>query len=915
MRSWQALVSRLRYLGRRARMDRELAREIRFHVDARSEELERAGVPAAAARARAAREFGSVARAAEGAREAWQFQWLANLQTDMRHAARGFRRSPVFAVTAVVCLALGIGLTTLIFSVVNAAFLRSLPYPAADRLVVLWFTRPNQPNQKFGTNTGAYFAIREHNHVFEQVGAGRFTNNTFNVADEASGSAGRERILAQWLSPDMIGVFGVNPAMGRWPNDEDTAAGVFSVTISHGLWQRIFGGAPDVIGKRLHANGWVTTIVGVMPPGFELLEPADLWIRQTDANLRTAVRSPTRIFTVIGRLKPGVTLAQAQAEMTGIATTVAREFPETHDGWTIRVEPLRDAYVGRLRLPLLLFQGAVLFVLLIASANVAGLQLAQAAARQRELAMRAALGSSRERLVRQLLAESAVLALAGGALGVGLAWGGLRLIAHLSPVGLARFGVITLDGTVLAFSLLLSAGSGLLFGLFPAIQISRTNAIEVLRESSRSTATRVHQRARGAFVVVQVALALVLLIGAGLAINSLTRLNIASAGFDPRRLTTFQVTFADVYRLSPTGSGGRPLGDGASGGLLVDVNQRIHLDTARIAERLSALPGVESVALAVTPPLGTEPVRIAFSEDGRPVASAEQQARSAEWYPIGPGYFRTLKVPLISGREFVPDDGETRPPVAIVNAAMAQQFWPGEDPIGKRIQMRVLFDAPREIVGVVGDVRQNRYQRQAQPQVYFPRVQLPRQMDMSLAQSAMVTTFVLRTGDQPSSLGPVLRSTVAGVNPTLAVSRIRTVEDYASAQLQDLRQYSLLLSIFGGISVALAIVGLFGVTAQAVSLRTNEIGIRRALGAGTGAVLRLIVGEAARLVGIGLVLGVGASLVLTRSTRSLLWGVASTDPMTYVVVAVALGIVALLACYLPARKALTIDPLKALRSE
>jgi putative ABC transport system permease protein len=246
---------------------------------------------------------------------------------------------------------------------------------------------------------------------------------------------------------------------------------------------------------------------------------------------------------------------------------------------------------------------------------------------------------------------------------------------------------------------------------------------------------------------------------------------------------------------------------------------------------------------------------------------------------------------------------------------MAQQFWPGEDPIGKRIQMRLLFDAPREIVGVVGDVRQNRYQPRAQPQMYFPRVQLPRQMDMTLAQAAMVTTFVMRTSGEPSTLGPVLRSTVAGVNPTLAVSRIRTVEDYASAQLQDLRQYSLLLSIFGGISVALAIVGLFGVTAQAVTLRTNEIGIRRALGAGTGSVLRLIVGEAARLVGIGLVLGVGASLVLTRSTQSLLWGVASTDLMTYVIVAVTLGIVALVACYLPARKALTIDPLRALRSE
>ena len=908
MPSWKAFVHRVRHFGRGAALDRELEAEIRFHVETRADELERTGLTPAAARSQAVREFGSRAAATEDARAAWQFAWLESLRADVRYALRGLRRSPAFTITAMTCLALGLGATSLIFSVVNAVLLAPLPYPDAERLVVLRFTRPNQPDQVFGTNTGAYFTIREQNHVFESVGAGRLTNNNFNVADDSSVVAGRDRVLAQWLSPDMIRLIGVQPRIGRWPGDQESFGRVFGIAISHGLWQRVFGGRADVVGRKLRVNGGVATVVGVMPSGFELLSPADFWIRQPDEDLRRANRSPNRIFTLIARLKPGVGLEQAQADMNGVAAAVAAEYPEQHTGWSIRVEPIRDAYVGSLRRPLLVFQGAVLFVLLIASANVAGLQMAQAAVRHRELAMRAALGSSRGRLARQLLTESVLLSLAGGVIGIGLASVGLRVLARFAVGGLARFGAISLDRDVAALTLLVSTATGLVFGVLPAIHISRTDLMEVLRDASRgATAGRARQTLRGAFLVLQVALALVLLVGAGLAINSLFRLSLVKTGFDPHGLLTVQVTSSQPYS---GGSGNTP-----AGGLLVDVNQRLHVETAQIVERLAALPGVEAAALTVTPPLGPEPRRVGFTRDSGAVAPSEQEAWTAEWYPTGPGYFRTIKAPLLRGREFGREDSDTANPVAVINQTMARQFWPNEDPIGQRIQMNVVFDTPREIVGIVSDVRQNRYQPNTPPQMYFPRVQFPKRMDMAVTLEAMVTTFLVRTDGDPSALVPSIRAAIADVNPTLAVAKIATVEAYGSAQLQDLQQFGMLLSIFGGVAIALAAVGLFGMTAHAVSQRAHEIGIRRALGAGAGAVLGLVLGQGVRLVVLGLAIGTLVAVALTRFIATLLWGVTATDPLTFLAVAAVLAATALAACYLPARRALKIDPLLALRSD
>jgi len=904
------IVRRLGHLGRTSQFERELDEEIRFHIEARAGELERSGLRRADAEAQARREFGSRARSNEDTRSAWQFRWIEEAGADLRYAVRSLRRSPAFALTAIACLALGIGANVLIFSLVDAVLLRSLSFPEPDRLVTIWFIPPNQSGQKAGTNALAYVTLRDHNRSFEYLGAARL-DAAFNVGDDSPGAAPPERIRAQWFTVDLVRGLGVNPVLGRWPNGRGEDSGV---VISYGLWQHLFGGATDVIGKQLRTDLTQTplAILDVTPAGFELLNPdAGLWVFQSDQNLRSgAYRSSNRIFTLIGRLKPGVTLDQAQADLNSLMPSLVQEMPDMNRGWSIRLEKLHDTYVGQIRKPLMIFQGAVFLVLLIACANVAGLQLAQASLRQKELSMRAALGSSRGRIIRQLLTESALLSVLGGGVGLALAWGGLRLFVNLSPGGFPRLGAIGLNPTVLGSTLLLCLISGVVFGTVPAIQISRPDLMDVLREAARgSTAGGTPEKLRGVFVVAQVSLALVLLVGAGLLVHSWLRLNMVQPGIDPRRLITFQVPFPrSLYNASGSST--------PAGGFQADLNPRIHLLSEQIRARLALVPGVESAALAVTPPLGGVPRRMDFQKEGQVVAPGQQDNWSAEWYPIGLDYFRTLRIPLLAGRDFRPEDKDTGAPVVMISSAMAQQYWPHENPVGQRIQMNLLYDPPREIVGVVGDVRQDRYQHDPQPQLYVPRAQLPLKMDLALSQAIMLTnTFIVRTKADPAQLASALRSAVAEVDRTQAVTNVRTVEEYAGGQLQDLREYVALLSVFGGISVALAVIGLFGMMAHAVSQRTNEIGIRMALGAPPATVLGLMLRQGLVVTAAGLVIGLGASLILTRVIQSFLWGVTATDPLTFALVGCGLAVIALLACYLPARRALHIDPVIALRSE
>ncbi len=833
-----------------------------------------------------------------------EFHWLEGLLVDLRYAARNFRRSPAFALTALGCLALGIGANILIFSLVNSILVRSLPYPGADQLAMVRFTPPSQPDQRLGTNSGTYFFLREHNRVFQSMGALRITG--FSVATEG-GESGRQWIQGGWVSPGLTETMGVQPFMGRWFARSDNQ---FTIVISYGLWQRLYGGSHDVLGKKLFIDTTPATIAGVMPRGYQTMNPdIDLWRLQPDENLANALRSPNRVFNLFGRLKAGVAPERAQLELAALAGPLSEEY-EMNRGWGIKLDTLRDAYVGHLRQPLLVLQGAVLILLFIACANVAGLLLAQANARQRELAMRAALGSSRWRVVRQLLTESVVLSLGGGVLGIALGWAGLHVFTALAPALLTGSGQVEMSWAVFAFGVLLSLATAVIFGVIPALQISRPDLMEVLRESSRgSTAGGARQRLRGLFVMAQVALSLVLLIGAGLLAHSLLRLSAVQLGLDPHGLVTFQIPFSrTLYRNA--GAINTP-----SGGMMVEMSAKLNQLTEQVRDRLVALPGVESATIATTPPLGGPARRFNFHRQGQNLNEAEQGASSAEWYPVSSGYFQTLKIPVIRGREFTKEDSETGRPVAIINATMAQRFFPNEDPLGKQFTSELLFDQPREIVGVVGDVRQDRYQYVPQAQMYVPRAQLPPKMDMTLSFDILVATFVIRTNSDPSVLAPAFRKAAADVDRNQAINNVLTVEQYASGQLQDLKHYAILLSIFGGVSALLSFVGLFGVMAHAVSQRTNEIGIRVALGATSGRVMRLIVRQGLSLVAAGMIGGMVASTAITQVIERYLWGVTATDPATFVAVMVVMALIALAACYIPARRALRIDPMIALRWE
>jgi len=885
---------------------REIDEEMRLHLDLLAEEYAHDGMTAEEASRKARRRFGNTLLMRERGLDVRGAGLLGDLIRDLAYGLRVLRRNPWFTAVAVLTLAIAIGANTVIFSLVNSLLLRALPYPNADRLVVIWSTPRNHPEQKFPGTSGAYVLLRDNSRLFEAIGAARLYE-AFTVAENSNG-ANWERVQAQWFTQEMAAVLGTRPMLGRWPNDGDDINDLF-IVISYGLWQRKFAGSPDVLGKKVLLDLGVATVTGVMPPGFEVLNPdAEIWIRQTVTLPHGPVpRSPNRIFTAIGRLKPSVTLEQAQSEANAIAMQLVEQLPEVQRGWDMKVESLQDVYVGRIRKSLLIFQGAVLFVLVIACANVAGLLLAQGVARRKELAIRSAIGSNRWRIVRQLMVETVLLALMAGLVGLMFASAGLRAFIQFGPPDFPRLSEISMDVRVFGFALLVSLVTGFVFGLMPSMQVSRRDLMAALRETSRSaTLGSQRQRLRSVFVVLQISLAVVLLIGSGLMVRSLLLLNMAQVGFTPQGLVTLQIPFSrSVYY---KGAGNTP-----AGGLMVEFDSRLSKLTELIRDRLKGVPAVESVTVAITPPLGGMPRRITFGRENTPIAPSEHEAWTAEWYPVTPDYFETLKIPLMRGRTIGAGDTSSRRAVIVINSALARQFFPNDDPIGRRIQLDLLDDQPREIIGVAGDVLQNRYDISAQPQVYVPQDQLPWRMDLNIARQVLVKTFIIRTsGALPIA---AVQAAVREIDPTAAISSVRTVEEYAGAQLQDLRQSAALLTMFGTISALLCVIGIFGIMAHAVMQRRNEIGIRIALGASAANVLRLVLRHGLLLVTMGLGFGVAAALVITRVIQTFLWGITPTDPVTFMVVTVALAALALIACYVPARRALRIDPIIALRIE
>ena len=840
------------------------------------------------------------------------------MKTVLQDAVHGFRlllKKPGFMVIATLSLALGIGANTVIFSLINTTLLRPLGFPRADQLVVIWTVPLQHKDQRNTVNGSTYFHFRDKSRSFEALGV--FNGSIKNLGAEKDG-APAERLDEETFSPSMFRVIGVRPQLGRvFTEAEDQIDNDAPVVlISDRFWRRHFNGDRNVIGKTLVLDKTPTTIIGVMPPGFNFFDDeADLWGPQPIGHLQA--QSKQGFLVAVGRLKPAVSIRQAQAEADGLAAQLAAADPERNKGNGAQVQSLQEAAYGNFRSPLLILQGAVSFVLLIGCANVAGLLLARAASRRTEIAIRNALGANRWRTARQMLTENLPLSILGGVVGMFLSWAGLKAFAAAAPPNFPRLNEITLDVRVLGFTAVIVVLTGVIFGIFPALQASKADLVNSLKESGRGgTDTVVRQRLRSALVTLQIALSLVLLVGAGLMINSFVRVERQDLGSSPKGLISFDFRFPQGEAIKPV-SRYRGMG-------VWDVSPNTTATFQRLLERMQGLPGVVSAAAISEPPMVGGGISMPFLIEGRPTPPAttdsgpnsQDQGQSARYFAVTPGYFGTMKIPMLRGRDFTPQDNAAAPSVIAINQTLARRYFASEDPIGKRLTLDfVPNEQPRQIVAVVGDVIINRLQPKELSIVYVPYTQqTPKWMGPYWSDRAGMF-FILRTAGKPESIVPAMRRAVAEVDPNKPAGNIRTVEDYLDRQVQYLRLYILLLGIFGAVAAVLAAIGIYGVMAYSVAERTREIGIRVALGAGGREVLALVARQAAIVISIGLALGLAGSFALTRLLKSALVGVTATDSATYTAVSFALAAVAVLACLVPARRAIAVDPTIALRYE
>jgi putative ABC transport system permease protein len=804
---------------------------------------------------------------------------LADLLHDLRYAARTQLKNPVFTVVAVIALALGIGANTAIFSVVNTVLLRPLPYKDPDGLVMVWedSTKHGYPRD---TPTAANFIDwRDQNHVFEGMAA--ITYVSFNL----TGTGDPERLEGRRVSAALFPLLGVEPQIGRvFTAAEDQPGSPHVVLLSNGLWQRRFGGDPSIVGKTLTLNGESYTVVGVMPAHFP--SDAQVWVPIAFTPEEAADRT-THYLTVLARLKPGVIMSQAQAEMTTIATHLQQQYPQSNTDVGAAVTPLQELLVGDIRPALMILLGAVALVLLIACANVANLLLARAAVRQKEIAVRVALGARRWRLVRQFLTESLLLSSLGGIVGLAIAYGGLFLLRAFIPENISQAREISIDFRVLGFTLLVSIATGVIFGLAPAIQAARFNQIETLKEGGRDAATGSSgKRLRSVLVTAEVAISLVLLIGAGLLINSFLRLRNVDPGFRVNNLLTMKIV----------------------------LSERKYEEAARrsafyteLVQRVEALAGVKSAAVTTNLPLFSSGNAIVIGIEGRPTPPPGQEPIIVTRV-ITPEYFETMGIPLLKGRQLTEQDTSNTPNAVVISETMARRYWPNEDAIGKRIataEVRTPADWC-QVVGVVKDVHEYKLSTEPKPQMYLSHKQ---------ANFFAPEDLVVRTDVDPGSLAAAVRSAVWEIDRDQPVSNIQTMDDILADSLAQQRFSMLLLAIFAAVAMTLAGVGIYGVMSYSVAQRTHEIGIRMALGAQTSAVLKLAVGYGMKLVIVGIVIGLIAALALTRVMSTLLFGVTATDPTTFTLISLLLIAVAALASYIPARRATRVNPITALRYE
>jgi putative ABC transport system permease protein len=840
---------------------------------------------------------------------------MTSFWRDIVYGFRMLLNKPGFTTVASLSLALGIGANTVIFSLINTTLLRPLGFPEPDKLMVIWTVPLQHKDQRNSVNVSSYFAFRDRSRSFQAIGA--FNGDQRILGAEQNGVPA-ERIIGETFTPSMFQAIGIKPLLGRLFTDAEDPIGEPApvILISYRFWQKHFDSDPAAVGKTLVMDKQPVTVIGVMPKDFSFFnDDCDYWAPQP---IRPLQRQSKQGFLIaIGRLRRGMSIRQAQAEMDTLAAQLASTDPERNEGKGALVQPLQEAAYGYFRSPLLILQGAVAFVLLIGCANVAGLLLARATSRRTEVAIRTALGAERGRMVRQLLTESLPLSVLGGILGVALSWAGLKAFVAAAPPNFPRINEVTLDGPVLAFTTVIVILTAVIFGIVPAIQTSKPDLVNSLKDSGRSgTESFVRQRLRRGLVTLQIALALVLLIGAGLMINSFVRVQNKDVGADPKGVLTFDFRFPQGETIKPFGRY-RGLG-------LWDVSPVTTLTFQRVFERVQGMPGVISAAAISRPPLTGGGINMPFLIEGRPAPppssasgdSSQEQGQTADYFAVTPNYFATMKIPLLRGRDFNPQDTGAAPLAIIINQTLARRFFPNEDPIGKHLTLDFVPDEkPRQIIAVVGDTTLNRLQPKQSPLVYVPYTQqTPRWMGPNwYDRSGMY--FLLRTAADPMSIVPAMRRAVAEIDPNKPVAEIRTVEAYLDRQVQYIRLYILLLGIFGGIAAVLAAIGIYGVMAYSVAERTREIGIRMALGADAGEVLALVARQAMAMIAIGLILGLAGSFALTRVIKSALVGVTATDPATYTSVSLALAVVALLACFIPTRRAVTVDPTLALRYE
>jgi predicted permease len=875
-------------LWRRQRQ-KDLDAEIESHLEmAVRERLQGGETPDEAAHS-ARRELGNVALVKEVTREMWGWTAFEQLLQDTRYGARMLVKSPGFAFVAILTLTLGIGANTALFSVVNGVLLNPLPYPKPDQLVTLHESKPN-----FDSGSISFPNFRDwrnENRTFSAMAIARPYSFTLTNAGKA------ERVRAEFIATDFFHLLGVSPVIGRTflPGEDEIGAAPIAM-ISEALWKRRFGAAPDVLGKGITLDASSYTVVGVVPANFDLQVsnfrtaqvylPLGQWKNPILSN-----RGAGLGFHGIGRLKDGITIEQARADMDRVTRNLAVAYSDDK-GIGAKVNPFKDEMVGRIRPVLLVLLAAVGFVLLIACVNVANLLLARSTSRTREFAIRAAMGASQARMMRQLLAESMVLAFIGGGLGLLLAGWGTKVSVPLLPTALPRAQEIGLDGSVLIFTVLASLATGILFGLIPAIRASQANLQSTLQESGRGLVSG-RQRMQTTFVVMEVAMALVLLIGAGLSIRSLLRLWAVDTGFDPHNVLTFSFSWPSMAKMNP---------------------ERTRVLFSEFDQRLQAVPGVIAVSQSgAAMPLSSDDEQL-FWLDGRPKPANQIEMNWALHYIVEPEYLKVMRIPLRRGRFFTQQDDEHAPLVAVVDQIFADKFFPHEDAVGKRINME---DGRQQvqIVGVVGHVNQwgldSDDRQPLRAQLYFPFMQM---RDSGMTLDGINTVLLRFEGSAPTILSAI-RNMSEQMSADQVIYGNETMEQIIASSLDHRRFSMILLAVFAAVALLLASIGIYGVISFLVGQRRHEIGVRMALGAKPGDVLVMILGRGAKLTMIGIGIGIVAALMLTQLMKSLLFGVSAADPITFVAVSLLLIFVGLAACYIPARRAMRVDPMVALRYE